>query len=285
MMGLVKRARGAAIAWALVSSAASAQSGAPVAPDILITTPPPGPTPATPQTAPASAPATAPAPAAAPSPPPSIIVAPPPAQPAPAAATAAAQPAPAPAPPVAAPAPAAEPHVIEAAFRGGVSVATIQVDGSAATSGLLGGSLAYRHGMLYAGLLMDGDPSIDNSPVSGGFESRSGFHLGAFVGPSFEFGRDFRFDLCAEVGVHQLSDSVETETTTYSTTATLPYFGVRPAVSVQFGGARFAGAVGLALFWRLDVGQKQPDGLPDDGGHQLGAELTLALRIALLSGS
>ncbi len=171
----------------------------------------------------------------------------------------------------------------EAAFRLGVSVATIQVDGAGATGVLLGGSLAYRQGYFVVGALFDGDPSFDQGGSTGA-ETRSGWHLGAFVGPSLPLSSNVRLDLAGEVGVHQLSDSINLPSSLYSTSASLPYFGVRPSVSVQFGSGRYAGAVGAALFWRVDVGQKQPNNLPDDGGHQLGAELFLALRVGILGG-
>jgi hypothetical protein len=292
----------ALLVTALGSRNVRAQEGVPVAPPSLIVAAPPSIKPAVP---PASAPATAtPAPAttaAAPTP-----TSPAPATPPPTISAAAVVPAAAPAPakpaavtPAAAPAEPAPAESgpswpdsvawsgparsLEAAFRLGVSVATIQVDGTGATGVLLGGSLAYRQGYFVVGALFDSDPSFDQGGSTGA-ETRSGWHLGAFAGPSLPLSSNVRIDLAGEIGMHQLSDDINLPSSLYSTSATLPYFGVRPSVSVQFGSGRYSGAVGAALFWRVDVGQKQPNGLPDDGGHQLGAELFVALRVGLLSG-
>ncbi len=169
-------------------------------------------------------------------------------------------------------------------MRGGVSVVTIQVDGAGATGFLPGLGLGFRSGMLLVGALFDGDPGVSPN-ADGSGENRAGWHLGATAGAAFQLTQTARFDLNAEFGLHQLSDSIASTASSYATTASLPYFGVRPAVSVQFGSGRYTGAVGAALFFRVDAGQRQASGLPDDGGHQLGGELFLALRVGLFSGT
>jgi len=178
---------------------------------------------------------------------------------------------------------AAEPETraLELSFALGVSVATIQTDGNAATGLLVGGRAAYRQGMLLVGATFDLDPSVSSTDPDDA-EDRSGWHLGFTAGPSFALNAHARFDLSGEVGLHYLSDTISSSTSSYSTSASLPYFGIRPAISTEFGEGKLKGAVGAAAFFRVDAGQKQPNGLPDDGGHQLGLEAFLSLRIALL---
>jgi hypothetical protein len=168
---------------------------------------------------------------------------------------------------------------LELSLRGGVSVATIQVDGAAATAFLPGGALEFRQGMLLAGASFDLDPGVSDAG-----EDRSGWHLGAQGGAAFQLSATARLDLLAELGVHHLEESLAQASSSYATSASLPYFGVRPAISAQFGSGNFLGAVGAAVFFRVDAGQRQPNGLPDDGGHQLGAEAFLSLRVPLFAG-
>ena len=117
-------------------------------------------------------------------------------------------------------------------------------------------------------------------------DGRSGWHLGASVGPAFDLTQSVRFDLSAEIGFHQLQESISTASSAYSTSATLPYFGIRPAISVQLGQGKFSGAIGAAFYFRLDAGPAPARmDSPDDGGHQLGVEAFLTLRISLLNGN
>jgi hypothetical protein len=191
-------------------------------------------------------------------------------------------------PPLEAPAPreAPEPapfNSLELQLGAGVSVATIHVDGAAQTGFLPSVAAAFHRGMLVAGLRFDPDPgSTTPATASAAAEERSGWHLGAFVGPSFALTERLRLDLNAEVGLHRAHDTLVQASATYATSATLPYLGFRPAVSVQFGAGKYTGALGVAAFLRIDASQKQSNGLPDDGGHQLGLEIFAAFRLALL---
>jgi len=187
-----------------------------------------------------------------------------------------------PAPEVAA-TPEADARALELSFAIGASVATIQTDGNAATGLLVGGRAAYRQGMLLLGATFDIDPGV-SSVNPGASEDRSGWHLGFTAGPAFALNAHARLDLSGEVGLHYLSDNTSSSSSSYSTSASLPYFGIRPAISTEFGQGKLTGAVGVAAFFRVDAGQKQPNGLPDDGGHQLGLEAFLSLRIALFGG-
>jgi hypothetical protein len=191
-------------------------------------------------------------------------------------------------PPLEAPAPreAPEPapfNSLELQLGAGVSVATIHVDGAAQTGFLPSVAAAFHRGMLVAGLRFDPDPSSTTAATAtAAAEERSGWHLGAFVGPSFALTERLRLDLNAEVGVHRAQDTLVQPRATYATSASLPYLGFRPAVSVQFGAGKYTGAIGVAAFLRIDASQKQSNGLPDDGGHQLGLEIFASLRLALL---
>lgn len=178
-------------------------------------------------------------------------------------------------------------HVLELSVGAGLSVATIQTDGAAATGFLVSGNLAYHQGLLLVGARFDNDPGVTppTDDTTANHESRSGWHLGFSAGPSFALNAHARLDLSGEIGLHHLEDNKSGPASSYATSASLPYFGLRPAISTEFGQGQFIGAVGADVFFRVDAGQKQPNGLPDDGGHQLGIEAFLSLRIALFGGS
>ena len=185
-----------------------------------------------------------------------------------------------PAPPLNAPEPAPF-NSLELQLGAGVSVATIHTDGAAQTGFLPSIAAAFHRGGLVAGLRFDPDPG-STTPATATADERSGWHLGAFVGPSFALTERLRLDLNAEVGLHRTQDTLVQPSAIYATRAALPYLGFRPAVSVQFGTGKYTGALGVAVFLRIDASQKQSNGLPDDGGHQVGLEIFAAFRLALL---
>ncbi len=171
---------------------------------------------------------------------------------------------------------------LQLAFGAGVSTGTIQVDGAAATGFLPQFVAGFRHNLLLTTVAFDLDASETKTAATDGIdESRSGWHLGASIGPSFPISSRARLDLNLEMGIHRLEESTTQGNTAYSTYATLPFVGLRPALSIELGSGRTRGALGLAAFFRVDVPQKQPSGLPDDGGHELGVMAFLAVKLAL----